>query len=122
MNQYLVLQASEFQAQVEITRRKFGLEVYNEEEGDYYSPWSTKDVFSVIEHPTTDFVAIVVPPNVPFGMKGGEDWTRGKERTVGEETVKGKPGQQETIDNLWVSNKPLKDHQYMVDNGWFPEE
>lgn len=121
MNQYLVLQNSALEAQNAIAKRKFGYEVYNEEEETYYNPWSTKQPFAVIQHPTTDFSAVVIPNNVPYGMRDGEDWTRGKERVVGEDTITGRPQQEETVDNLFPTNRPLKDHQYMVDNGWFPE-
>ena len=120
--QYLVLQNSALKAQSEIAKRTLGYEMYNEEEGTYYNPWSTKQPFAVIQHPTTNFSAIVIPDNFPGGMIGAEEWARGEEREYEGETIKGKPSQQETVDRLYPTNRPLKDHQYMVDNGWFPEE
>jgi hypothetical protein len=74
--QYLVLQNSALQAQNEIAKRKFGYEVYNEEEQVYYSPWTTKQPFAVIQHPTTDFSAICIPYDIQLGMRDAEDWAR----------------------------------------------
>lgn len=122
MPQYLVLQNSALEAQNKIAMRNFGYELYNENEGTYYAPWSTKQPFQVIQHPTTNFSAIVIPDDIQYGMRDAQDWARGKEREYEGETITGKPSQNEVIDRLWSTNKPLQDHQYMVDNGWFEVE
>jgi len=119
MTQYLILQNSALEAQNKVAIRAFGYEVFNAETSEYYNPWSTKQPFQVIQHPTTNFSAIAIPDDVPYGMRGAEDWTRGKEREYNNETITGKPSHDETVDRLYPTNRPLMDYEYMVDNGWF---
>lgn len=119
-NQYLVLQNNALQAQLDISKRRMGYEIEDvENPGSYISPFQTIQPFQIIEHPTTDFSAIVIPEKIPYGMKYGEDWSRGKSRDYDGETVRGRPSRGELTDRLWPTNRPLKDEQYMIDNGWF---
>ena len=118
---YLILQNNALKAQNEIAMRAFGYEVYDSETDTYYNPWTTTQPFQTIEHPTTDFSAIVIPDDIQYGMRDGLDWTRGKEREYNNETITGKPSLEETVNRLYPTNRPLKDYQYMIDNGWFDE-
>jgi hypothetical protein len=54
-------------------------------------------------------------------MRDAEDWARWLEREYNSETVTWNPSQDETIDRLYPTNRPLKDHQYMIDTWWFDE-
>lgn len=112
--QYLVLQDDALAAQMDIVERRMGYKVA----GETSYPFKTKTPFRVIHHPTINFSAICIPDNVPLGMKYGEDWARGKPRDYNGDTITGRPSQNEVVDRIWPTNKPLKDWQWMKDNGW----
>lgn len=122
MSLYLVLHDNALAAQLKTVNRRFGLEIDDPETGLPYSPFRTKNVFQVITLAKPGFSAVVVPDNIPMGMKYGEDWTRGKERDVDGEVVTGKPSHVETINRLWATNKPLKTYEDMVNDGFIIEE
>jgi len=116
--QYLIFSDAALEAQAAVARRRFGNEI-DDGEGGFVSPWVTEKPFQIIHHPTSNFSAICLPDDIPLGMQGGEDWTRGKDREYNGETVTGAASLDEVVDNLYPTNRPLKDHQYMVDNGWY---
>jgi len=119
--QYLYLQKSAMAAQLEICRRRFGMEIQDPETSEWYAPFRTVTPFNVYDHPSTDFQALEVPEKIPMGMKFGEDWSRGKEREWDGETIKGRPSRDETTTRLFASNKPLKTRAEIEALGFFPD-
>lgn len=98
---YLVLAPAAIAAQLSVVNQAFGVE---KEDGS--KPYATQNVFQVIRHPTQpNRAAIVIVPVA--GFKGAE-LGNGRAASVSE-----------SVNRLFVTNKPLTDHATMLETGWF---